>query len=100
MSQCDLCGQYAEEVWAVPGEYGKTEFACSACLPQPATREVARGQKPLCPVCGSANYQDVTQRYWFRRGGCLFLCERQHLFTVRRVSKARTITEEVWIPDD
>jgi hypothetical protein len=100
MNQCSQCGRYAEDLWVLSDEFGKSEFACNDCVPQPPTREVAKGQKPRCPVCGSANFVAASQRYWFSRVGGLFHCERRHLFTVRKVSKIRTITEEVWIPDD
>jgi hypothetical protein len=98
MSQCDLCGKYAEELWAVPGEKGKTEFACEDCVPKPSVLDVTGEPKLRCPVCQSVKYQEVSDRYWFHREGGLFLCEHQHLFTVR--FQIRTLTEEVWIPDD
>jgi hypothetical protein len=98
MSQCDRCGKYAEEVWPLPDEMGRSEYVCDRCLPQPARLDVTGEAQPRCPVCRSAKCREVSDRYWFRRAGGLFQCELGHLFTVR--SGVRTLTEEVWVPDD
>ena len=31
MGECQQCGKYVEDLYAVPGEYGKTLFVCDAC---------------------------------------------------------------------
>jgi len=94
MTQCDWCGRHADELWAVGGEYGKTEFVCNNCVPKPPTCEVDGEQHLRCPVCKSTKYQDVSERYSFSRAGGLFECKCKHLFTVQKV------TQEVHIPDD
>lgn len=94
MSQCDQCGKNADELWAVPGEYGKTEFVCDDCVPKPPTCDVT-GQKHLrCPVCKSTKHREVSERYCFSRAGGLFHCEGKHLFSVQKV------TQEVDVRDD
>lgn len=99
MTQCDQCGREADELWAVGGEFGRTDWVCDDCAPKPALLDVT-GQRGLrCPSCRSAGYKDVSKDYWFHREGGLFLCEHGHLFTARRIGK-RTVTEEVRIPDD
>ena len=94
MTECAQCGRSADDLWAVAGEHGKTEFVCGNCAPTPARCDVTGDEHLRCPNCESAKYTDVSEEYWFHRRGGLFQCDRGHLFTVR------TVTEEVCIPDD
>ena len=94
MYECDWCGKRTDELWTVPGEYGKNESVCNDCVPKPPKYDISGEQHLRCPVCKSTKYQDVSERYWFSRAGGLFQCKRKHLFTVQKM------TQEVHIPDD
>ena len=87
MSHCDWCGKFADELWSVAGEYGRTESVCDDCVPKPARCEVSGEKRLCCPVCKSRRYQDASAAYWFSRAGGLFHCERKHLFTVKKMTQ-------------
>ena len=87
MSQCNECGKNADELWSMPGEYGRTEFVCNDCVPKPGTHDITGEYHLCCPACKSTKSQEVSEQYWFSRPGGLFHCERSHLFTITQIER-------------
>ena len=94
MGQCSQCGKFAEELWAVPGEYGKNESVCNDCIPKLPTYDITEEYHLRCPRCKSTKCKEVSERYWFSRPGGIFECERSDLFTIQKIAQEVRITND------
>ena len=94
MYECDWCGKRTDELWTVPGEYGKNESVCNDCVPKPPAYDITGEYHLRCPRCKSIKCQEVSERYHLSRPGGLFECEHSHLFTIIKIAEEVCITSD------